>query len=330
MTDFIIDNSNPAGTDLKGVYSINSGQFSGFRNKIINGKMDIAQRGTTFAAIGTGVYSLDRWVTSYSTTGAVTISQQADAPTGGEFQNSLRAAVTTADASLSAGENFGIFQNIEGYNIKDLVGRTFTLSFWVRSSKTGIHCVSFRNTGVDRSYITEYIVNSANTWEKKSVTVTGGLTSAGTWNYTNGLGLSIGFNLVSGATFQEVFGSWRTGNFFATANQVNCLDTVGNIFAITGVQLEVGGVATAFEHRHIALEQSLCRWYTKKIQVNMVTSGFVQDYPFEEMRATPSATFLSPITFTGGSFLAANAFTGRQSSYSSVAGGGTCLLSAEL
>ena len=243
------------------VSSINGGQLAGMRNKIINGKMEIAQRGTSFAAAGSGVYTLDRWVPSSSTAGVVTISQQADVPADNEFQSSLRVAVTTADASIAASDNFGVFQNIEGFNVRDLIGRTFTLSFWVRSSKTGTHCVSLRNGAGDRTYVAEYTVSAANTWEKKSITVSSGLITAGTWNWTNGLGLSVGFNLYCGSTFQTTAGSWQTGNFLATANQVNCLDTIGNIFAITGVQLEVGSVATPFEHRPYGAELALCQRY---------------------------------------------------------------------
>jgi hypothetical protein len=223
--------------------------------------MDISQRGASFATAASGAYTLDRWVSSYSTTGVVTITQQADAPASNEFQNSLRIAVTTADTSIAASENLGIFQNIEGFNVRDLIGKTFTLSFWARSSKTGIHCVSFRNTGSDRSLVAEYTVNAANTWEFKTVAVTGGLPTAGTWNWTNGMGVSVGFSLACGSTFQTTPGAWQTGNFLATVNQVNCLDTVGNIFAITGVQLEVGDVATAFEHRPIPVELAMCQRY---------------------------------------------------------------------
>lgn len=246
------------------VPGLNGSQLAGMRNKIINGKMEIAQRGTSFPAIAAS-YSLDRWCGFNSGTSAVlTASQQTDVPSGAEFQNSLRYAVTTADATIAAGDVYGIRQIIEGYNVRDLLGRTFTLSFWVRSSKTGIHCVAFKND-VDRSYIAEYTINAANTWEQKSITVTGGLITAGTWNWTNGKGLVVGWALASGSTFQTTANTWQTGNFVATANQVNCLDTIGNIFAITGVQLEVGSVATPFEHRPYGTELALCQRYYYRI-----------------------------------------------------------------
>jgi hypothetical protein len=187
-------------------------------------------------------------------------------------------------------------QLVEGYNARDLIGKTFTLSFWVRSSKTGIHCVSFRNTGVDRSYVVEYTVNAANTWEFKTVTVSGGLITAGTWNWTNGAGVVLSWALAAGSTFQTTAGAWQTGNFLATANQVNCLDSNTNIFAITGVQLEVGSVATPFEHRPYGSELALCQRYFERSTYSFggnawaVGAVFAQWVPFKvSKRASPTA-----------------------------------------
>ena len=247
--------------DTMNTVSQNGGQLAGLRNRIMNGKMDIAQRGTSFAAIASAAYSLDRWIDFYVTTAVATISQQADFPSNNEFQSSLRVAITTADTSIAAGDFFTVNQVIEGYNVRDLIGRTFTLSFWVRSSKTGTHCVTFQNDGINRSFIAEYTISAANTWEQKSITVTGGLITAGTWNWTNGRGLLVGWVLASGSTYQTTANAWQTGNFLATSAQVNCLDTIGNIFAITGVQLEAGSVATTFEQRPYGMELALCQRY---------------------------------------------------------------------
>ncbi|WP_143435966.1 hypothetical protein [Hydrogenophaga sp. IBVHS1] len=172
----------------------------------------------------------------------------------------------TADASVAAGDEAKIRQVIEGYNARDLIGRTFTLSFWVRSSKTGTHCVAFKNAGADRTYVATYTVSAADTWEKKSVTVTGGLITAGTWNWTTGVGLNVDFTLVCGSTFQTTAGAWQTGNFVGTSGQVNCLDNPSNLFAITGVQLEVGAVASPFEHRLYGHELALCHRYFQRFQ----------------------------------------------------------------
>ena len=285
------------------VPSLNGGQLAGTRNKIINGKMDVAQRGTSFPAIASGAYSLDRWVIGANTTAAIlTASQAADGPSGEAFQNSLRLAVTTADATIAATDNFTLNQRIEGYNVRDLIGKTFTLSFWVRSSKTGVHCVSFINSGVDRSYVAEYVINAASTWEYKSITVSGGFPAAGTWDWTNGIGLNVRWSLASGSNSQNTAGTWQTGNFSATANQVNVLDTVGNIFAITGVQLEVGAVATPFEHRQIGTELSMCQRYYEigaYAQVGYSSFGTYIRRPFMvEKRATPTMT-ISNIDYLG-------------------------------
>jgi hypothetical protein len=275
------------------------------RNKIINGKMDISERGGSFPAIAANAYFLDRWAIGIggSTSAVLTASQQTDAPTNNEFLQSLRLAVTTADTSIASTEFVSIRQRVEGYNVRDLIGRTFTLSFWVRSSKTGIHCVSLQNSGVDRSYVAEYTITTANTWEQKTITVSGGLITAGTWNWTAGIGLAVEWALAAGTSFHTTAGAWQTGNFRATANQVNCLDSTSNIFAITGIQLEVGSVATPFEHRPFGAELALCqRYYVRYATNNMVLGNghlnsatqydVVGTFPVT-MRAAPTATALN-------------------------------------
>ena len=294
------------------------------RNKIINGKMEIAQRGTSFAAVAFGAYTLDRFAyLGAATSAVVTFSQQSDVPSSNEFQNSLRVAVTTADTSIAAGDVAYVTQPVEGFNARDLIGRTFTLSFWVRSSKTGTHCVSFRNGAPDRTFIAEYTVSAANTWEYKSVTVSGGLITAGTWNWTNGVGLYVGWALAAGTTFQTTAGAWQTGTFLATSNQVNCLDSNTNIFAITGVQLEVGGVATPFEHRPIGAESALCRRYTR-VQAYQVPATTAQNLGTIDMRAVPT------ITGGGAGFTSTNTTADQLIAFQTTAGVQTLTLAAEL
>lgn len=247
-----------AGTDQVQLANLNGGPLAGTRNRIINGDMRIAQRGTSFAALNT--YGLDRWV--FGPTGAMvcTISQDTDVPNN-TFQSSLKVDVTTADASIAAGDVAQLAQRIEGYNVRDLISTTFTLSFWVKSPKTGTHCVGFRNGTADRSYVKEYTVSAANTWEYKTLTVSGGLITAGTWDWTNGIGLRVSFTLACGTTFQTTADTWQTGNFIATANQVNVMDSTTNDFYLTGVQIEPGTVATPFERRSYGQELALCQRY---------------------------------------------------------------------
>lgn len=277
-----------------------SGTFS-FRNKIINGKMEISQRGTSFAP-PTG-YTLDRW--AYDTgvsTAVVGISKSTDTPPGAEFTNSLRLTVTTAYSSIANNAYAGIRQVVEGYNAVDLRAGAFTLSFWVKSSKVGVHSVGFGN-GVDRNYAAQYTVTAANTWEKKTVTVP--TPPAGNWDSANGLGMRIYFTLMAGSDFiAPSKNTWSTKLYaVGITNQVNCLDTVGNVFAITGVQLEAGEVATPFEHRPYGLELSLCQRYYEAV----TTGGFwlsgvscttiYKEVPFTPKRASP--TIMMPSALNG-------------------------------
>lgn len=247
-------------TGLQNISSINGGQLAGVRNRIINGKMEIAQRGTSFNISVAGTYTLDRFVLFIGGGGLCNVAQSTSVPSL-EFRSSLLVSVTTADVVLGVSDNCTISQRIEGYNVRDLIGRPFTLSFWVRSAKVGTHCVAFRGAQAQRSFITEYTIAVANTWEFKKITITSGLITDGSWEWTNGAGLLVDWTMASGSGFNTTPNAWQTGNFLATANQVNVFDTVGNTFAIAGVQLEVGPVATPFEHRPYGMELALCQRY---------------------------------------------------------------------
>lgn len=250
--------------------SYNGGQLAGMRNKIINGSMEIAQRGTSFT-VNTGFganYTLDRYSRIAVTSAVVTVTQTSDGPASEPtLPYSLRCTVATADPTVTASELWTLLQKIEGYSARDLIGKTFTLSFWVRSAKVGTHCVAFYNNdypSADRYYVAEYNISVADTWEYKEITIIGGLITAGTWDWTNGSGLTVGWTLYCGATRQGVAGSWQSGWALATSSQVNVLDTIGNIFAITGVQLEVGNTPTPFEHRPFGVELGMCQRYYEK------------------------------------------------------------------
>jgi hypothetical protein len=285
---------------------------AGHRRRNINGDCAIAQAGTSFAAPAWGTWTLDGYMWEQLNDGVVTVSQAADAPADNEFQYSCRVTVTTADAALAAGQYALLTVLVEGYDVRDLIGRPVTLSFRVRSAKTGVHCVTFRNTATDRSYVAEYTVNAANTWEAKSVTIPAGLITAGTWNWTNGTGLRASFALAAGTSFHIAAGAWQVGSFLATANQVNCLDTIGNIFAITGLQLAPGSVDTPFEHRSFAAELALCQRYYERITFTFVgdarTAG--ADYSCVlkfsvEKRAVPTVT-TTPGVYSNATLIASD------------------------
>jgi len=240
------------------------------QNPIINGNMEVWQRGTTFAAAANGTYTADRWRWGQSGAGVVTVQRSTNTPGFGlgfgQFNYSLEVSVTTADAAIAVGDLYVISQRIEGHNWKHFAGRQFTVSFWAMSSKTGVHCMAFRNNASatpDRSYVAEYTITTPNFWEYKTVTVTAS-PGLGTWDYTTGAGLEIAFVIAAGSTFHTTANAWQTGNFYATANQVNAMDLNTNFFRIMGVKLELGSVATPIQFRSFQEELALCiRYYQK-------------------------------------------------------------------
>ena len=240
--------------------------FTGMKNHIINGAMNIAQRGTSFTGVtNASAWPCDRFGYGFLGNCVGTVSQDSSVPSNNQFLYSAKMAVTTATGALAAG-NYVVFQQtIEGFNVRDLIGQPFTLSFWIKSSVTGTYCIGFRNAGVgttaDRSYVVEYTINAANTWEYKTITVSGGLITAGNWDWINGIGLVVTWVLAVGSNYITTANAWQTGNYVATTNQVNAAATVGNIVQITGVQLEKGPNATGFEYRPIGLESTLCQRY---------------------------------------------------------------------
>jgi len=280
------------------------GATAGFRNKIINGAMAIAQRGTVQAAFAFPGYATDRWRGGMTSgmPSVVTLERAEDAPAG--FHYSLRSTVTTADASIGASDQYHIGQRIEGFDMPSLVADTFTVSFWFRSAKTGVHCVSLLSGSNDAAYVHEFTVAVADTWEYHSFTVEGGVdTGIGTWSTTSGIGMQVVFALAAGTDWQTATtDAWHAvGGFIAgTANQVNTLDTIGNIVALTGVQVEAGGVATPFEQRPFGLELILCQRYFQLLHdtapapicvlAGTGSSVAYGNVRFSRMRTTPTVT----------------------------------------
>lgn len=287
-------------------------QFSAvsFRNCVRNGRMDAAQRGVNFFSLGTGnQYITDGWrYSATSTTAVVNCFQVADAPADNEFQYSLRVTVATADAAVAAGDVALLYQPIEGYLVRDKIGKPIALSFRVKSPKTGTHFIALQNSGGDRSYVMPYTVVAANTWETKNIVIPDGLITAGTWNWTNGVGLALCFPLMAGTTYQAAAtGSWQTGSFYAAAGQQNLLDTLGASFAVTGVQLEKGAYPGPFEHRDIATETQLNQRYYEVINYSQMYfsghTGTAIQVPIEYRtlkRAAPTVTLPTSVNAAFG------------------------------
>ena len=249
--------------DLGNVYD--DGALSN-RNMVINGGMTISQRNSSWSGLTASQYTLDRFSTDIGGGGAIDVAQSTTAADG--FVNSMSLTVATADASIAAGDAYRVSHQIEGLNVGHLnwgssSAQTVTLSFWVRSSITGTYGLGIANSAETENYVAEYIINSANTWEKKTVTVAG--RTSGTWLTTNGIGLGIRWDLGSGTNYNGTAGSWQTtgSKVYRTSSCVNWIANAGATFYLTGVQLEVGDLSTAtpFEHEPYSVTLQKCQRY---------------------------------------------------------------------
>ena len=240
-----------------------------FRNLIINGDMSLAQRGTSFSSIssGNGTYPVDRFRNNMSGAGTWTISQSTTVPTGQGFATSVKYDCTTADGSLAAGD-FLIFQQIvEAQNLQYLKfgtssAQSLTLSFWVRSNKTGTYIAEFYIADTGRSFSKSYTIDSADTWEKKTITFPGD--TGGAINNDNGTGLELNFWLAAGSTYSSgsLQTSWGTRvNANMAAGQVNLADSTSNEWYVTGIQLEAGTSASDFEFLPFDINLARCHRY---------------------------------------------------------------------
>jgi hypothetical protein len=256
-------------TDGSGALSFSTIQSpSGFRNIVINGDMQIAQRSTSVASITTsGYYTLDRWNIGASSLGTFTMSQSTDVPSGYGFANSLKLDNTTADASPAAGDYFQLNQLFEGQNLQYLKKGTanaspLTASFWVKSTKTGTFICELLDLDNSRQISKSYTVNTTNTWEFKTVTFAGDTT--GTLNNDNGSSLVLSFWLGAGSTYTSgtLNTSWNSiTNANRVVGQVNIADSTSNDWLITGVQLEAGTTDTDFEFLPIDVSLGRCKRY---------------------------------------------------------------------
>jgi hypothetical protein len=260
--------------------SINGGVVSpqtGFKNRIINGAMTIDQRGGTVTSpSGSVVYGIDRWriVRFNDTTGTFTFQQSSTVPAG--FKNSGLITVTAAQASVPSNGLYRLDQLIEGLNVLDLgwgtaSAQALTIGFWVRSSVTGTYGARLCNSDENRSYVFQYTVSAANTYEYKTATIPGD--TSGTWLTTNGIGIGLNFDIGSGSSFEGTANAWNASNVCRASGNVRLINTNGATFYITGVQLEKGSVATPFEFRSIGQELALCQRYYELGQTKLFLAG---------------------------------------------------------
>jgi len=326
----------PTGSPVRSS-AYNNGPLAGFKNKIINGRMDISQRGTTFTNPAANTTTLDRWKVNYITSATFTVAWTSDGPANTSFNNSLRLTVTGADTSIASTDIFTIRQRIEGINILDFFENSMRLTFWFKATVTGSYAASLFNENGDRCIVFRFIVTAANTWQQFSFQVDkiNSAPAGGAWNKTTGIGLQLAFTLASGTTYQtsntaELGWGWQTGTFLASTAQVNALNAINNIVAITGVSLtaEEGAALPdhnvnfhAFEQRGVQTEYALCQRYYQEIgtsgdnilvyqntnvypSASAVTYYFTTAYPVT-MRPTPTASLIT----SGGSWGSSNGLT---------------------
>jgi hypothetical protein len=291
-----------------------TGVSEAFKNRIINGAMVIDQRNAGASVTPTTTsFITDRWAAGGTQSSKFSVQQnQGSVTPPAGFTNYLGVTSLSAYSVLSA-DAFFINQKVEGFNSADLGwgtanAKTVTLSFWVRSSLTGAFGGSLYNAAASRSYPYSYTISASNTWEYKTVTIPGDTT--GTWETTNGTGITVLFGLGYGSSYLGPANAWAGTFYGAPTGTTSIVGTNGATWQVTGVQLEVGSSATSFEYRPYGTELNLCLRYF----FNLPTSGggstwlmafynSLARFPIPipvPMRTTPSVTFTG--TATGAIF----------------------------
>ena len=286
------------------IVSIGGGQLSN-RNMIINGAMTVSQRGTSALSVSNSGqnYQVDMY-RGRAQGGQFSIQQVTDAPSGTGLYNSLKVQVTSADTSLANSAYHELIQYIEGNNFLPTEyggsgAKTCTLSFYVKSAVASTFTGAIGNVGNNRGFGFNYTINSANTWERKTITIPGDTT--GSWNKSNSVGAKIIFALGIGANFATAnVNTWETRETMGTDDGYNLMASTANYINFTGIQFEIGDTATTFEHRSIGDEFIRCQRYFAKGRTELCFNGVSGRYGWRtlgqyNMRATPtvSATFHS-------------------------------------
>jgi len=243
-----------------------------FRNIIINGSMDIAQRGTSASSLTSTSYpTVDRFQFQVGSAGTWSVEQSSTVPSGQGFAKSTKIDCTTADASLGASDYVILNQNIEGQNLQYLKKGTssaesLTCSFWVRSNKTGTYICEIADDDNVRQISRSYTINSADTWEKKTLTFVGD--TSGTLDNDNATSLQLLFWLAAGSNLSggsSLKTSWGSTTNERVVGQVNLADSTSNEWYITGIQLEAGTTASDFEFLPIDVNFNRCKRYYQQV-----------------------------------------------------------------
>lgn len=285
--------------------NINAGGGGVNRNLIINGAMNVSQRGTSHSFahdVTTNAYTLDRFFLEMSGMDELdlTVTQDSSVPSGQGFSNSMKVDITTAESTLASDEFVRILQKIEAQNLQVLNygtsdAKTTTLSFWVKSNLTGAFAVSMYEADGNRIIGSTYTISSANTWEKKTITFVGD--TGGTINDDNGEGFWLNFCLATGSdrtgTANSSWGAFANAKLF-NGQVANITSSASNDFYLTGVQLEIGQNATEFEHEPFETTLAKCQRYFQYLPSGAVgrwNSSTECELGFNcpsVMRATPS------------------------------------------
>jgi hypothetical protein len=264
--------------------SISNSQGSpfGFKNRIMNGGMVIDQRNAGASVTGNdGVYGVDRWRIETTQSSKLTMQQNAGSVTPPPGFQKYIGVTSSSSYSITSTDRFTLAQWIEGHSVADLdlgtsTAKTFTLSFWVRSSLTGTFggcCIGYDQSSAFRSYTWNYTISQANTWEYKTITIPGDTTAFG-YGKTNNFGLYVGFSLGHGSTFRTAPNTWTSGLYYAPTTHNSVVGTNGATLYITGVQVELGSQATSFDWKPYTTELQLCQRYCQVFR----TTGGEYDY----------------------------------------------------
>jgi hypothetical protein len=280
----------------------------GFRNRIINGNMAIDQRNGGASVTPTdGAYTLDRWAAYLTQASKFTVQRNAGSVTPPAGFSYYLGVTSSSAYSVLTSDIFAFGQPIEGFNAADLAwgtanAQTITLSFWVRSSLTGTFGGTLTNSAQNRFYVFSYSISSANTWEQKTITIVGD--TSGTWTTDNTAGIRVRWGLGVGSSNSGTAGSWGGTSYWSATGATSVVGTNGATFYITGVQLEAGTNASAFEQIDYGRELMMCQRYYQTagaaacggVDGSTTVTVQIAEKTFVPMRAAPSGAIYSGVS----------------------------------